>query len=161
MQLTKSGVLERYGVRLLGTGIDAINKAEDRELFRDTMRAIGQPCVPSEIAEDVETALAAAERIGYPVIVRPAFTLGGSGGGIARGAEELRVIARAGLDASPITQILVEKSIAVCLSALTRVSTWRNSSPMLLPSSRNIISGSVPSATPGTAICIFTSCGTN
>ncbi len=112
MQLDKSGVLARCGVRLLGSGIDAINRAEDRERFRDTMRAIGQPCVPSEIAEDVETALAAAEHIGYPVIVRPAFTLGGSGGGIAADAEELRAIAKAGLDASPITQILVEKSIA-------------------------------------------------
>ncbi len=112
MQLDKSGVLEKYGVRLLGSGVDAINKAEDSELFRDTMRAIGQPCVPSEIAEDVETALAAGARIGYPVIVRPAFTLGGSGGGIAADEDELRVIARTGLDASPITQILVEKSVA-------------------------------------------------
>ncbi|MCR5826266.1 MAG: carbamoyl-phosphate synthase large subunit [Oscillospiraceae bacterium] len=112
MQLSRSGVLERYGVRLLGSGMDAINRAEDRELFRNTMREIGQPCVPSEIAEDVDTALAAAEHIGYPVIVRPAFTLGGSGGGIAADADELRLIARAGLDASPITQILVEKSIA-------------------------------------------------
>ncbi len=112
MQLDRSGVLKKYGVRLLGSGIDAINKAEDRELFRDTMEAIGQPCVPSEIAEDVDTALAAAETIGYPVIVRPAFTLGGSGGGIAADADELKTIARAGLDASPITQILVEKSIA-------------------------------------------------
>ncbi len=112
MRLDKRGVLARYGVRLLGSGIDAINRAEDRELFRDTMRAIGQPCVPSEIAEDVETALAAAARIGYPVIVRPAFTLGGSGGGIAADEAELRGIAKAGLDASPITQILVEKSIA-------------------------------------------------
>ena len=112
MQLDKCGVLQKYGVRLLGSGIDAINKAEDRELFRDTMQAIGQPCVPSEIAEDVDTALAAAEKIGYPVIVRPAFTLGGSGGGIAADEAELRAIARAGLDASPITQILVEKSIA-------------------------------------------------
>ena len=112
MKLHKSGVLAKYGVRLLGSGIDAINKAEDRELFRDTMRAIGQPCVPSEIAEDLETALAAAEKIGYPVIVRPAFTLGGSGGGIAVDETELRVIAKTGLDASPITQILVEKSIA-------------------------------------------------
>ena len=112
MRLDKSGVLARYGVRLLGSGIDAINRAEDRELFRDTMRAIGQPCVPSEIAEDVETALAAAAKIGYPVIVRPAFTLGGSGGGIAADEAELRGIAKAGLDASPITQILVEKSIA-------------------------------------------------
>ena len=112
MQLDRAGVLKKFGVRLLGSGMDAINKAEDRELFRDTMKSIGQPCVPSEIAEDLDTALAAAERVGYPVIVRPAFTLGGSGGGIAANADELRVIARAGLDASPITQILVEKSIA-------------------------------------------------
>ena len=112
MQLDKSGILEKYGVRLLGTDIGGINKAEDRELFRDTMRAIGQPCVPSEIACDVGTALSAAEAIGYPVIVRPAFTLGGSGGGIANDAQELRTIASAGLDISPIRQILVEKSIA-------------------------------------------------
>ena len=112
MQLSKSGVLEQYGVRLLGTDVAAIEKAEDREQFRATMQAIGQPCVPSEIAETVENALAAAERIGYPVIVRPAYTLGGSGGGIAADAAELATIAKTGLDLSPITQILVEKSIA-------------------------------------------------
>ena len=112
MQLSRDGTLEKYGVRLLGSGIDAIDKAEDRELFRNTMNEIGQPMVPSDIAEDVDTALAIAERIGYPVIVRPAFTLGGSGGGIAAGVEELREIAHVGLDRSPITQILVEKCIA-------------------------------------------------
>ena len=72
MQLKKSGVLDKYGVRLLGTDVEAIDKAEDRELFRDTMQAIGQPCVPSDIAEDLETAVQVAEKIGYPVIVRPA-----------------------------------------------------------------------------------------
>ncbi len=112
MQLSRDGTLEKYGVRLLGSGIDAIDKAEDRELFRDAMNEIGQPMVPSDIAEDVDTALAIAERIGYPVIVRPAFTLGGSGGGIAATEEELREIAKVGLDRSPITQILVEKCIA-------------------------------------------------
>ncbi len=112
MQLTRDGTLEKYGVRLLGSDIDAIDKAEDRELFRDAMNAIGQPMVPSDIAEDVDTALAIAEHIGYPVIVRPAFTLGGSGGGIAEDEAALREIARGGLDASPITQILVEKCIA-------------------------------------------------
>ncbi len=112
MQLKKSGVLDQYGVRLLGTDVEAIDKAEDRELFRDAMKDIGQPCVPSEIANDLKTALDAADRIGYPVIVRPAFTLGGSGGGIANTKEELAVIARTGLDLSPITQVLIEKCIA-------------------------------------------------
>jgi len=112
MQLSRDGTLDRYNVRLLGSDIDAIDKAEDRELFRDTMREIGQPCVPSEIATDVETALAIAEEIGYPVIVRPAFTLGGTGGGIAADEAELREIARSGLDLSPITQVLIEKCIS-------------------------------------------------
>ena len=112
MQLSRMGVLEKYGVRLLGTGIDAIDKAEDRELFRDTMKAIGQPVVPSDITNNVSEALEIAERIGYPVIVRPAFTLGGTGGGIAKDVEEMRAIAKIGLDASPITQILVEKCIS-------------------------------------------------
>ncbi|MBR4360231.1 MAG: carbamoyl-phosphate synthase large subunit, partial [Clostridia bacterium] len=112
MQLSRDGTLEEFGVRLLGSPIEAIERAEDRQLFRETMLRIGQPCVPSEIAEDMASALAAAERIGYPVIVRPAYTLGGSGGGIAGNQAELRVIAQAGLDASPITQILVEKCIA-------------------------------------------------
>ncbi len=112
MQLTANGTLKKYGVRLLGSDIDAINKAEDRELFRDTMKSIGQPCVPSEIAEDLETALRVADEIGYPVIVRPAFTLGGTGGGIAETREELEVIAKTGLDLSPITQVLIEKCIS-------------------------------------------------
>lgn len=111
-QLTENGVLQKYGVRLLGTDIDAINKAEDRQLFRDTMQAIGQPCVPSDIASDVETCLKIADEIGYPVIVRPAFTLGGTGGGIADTPDELKVIAQGGLDMSPITQVLIEKCIA-------------------------------------------------
>ena len=112
MQLSRDGTLAQYGVRLLGSPIEAIEKAEDREQFRDTMRRIGQPCVPSEIAETLKDALAAARKIGYPVIVRPAYTLGGSGGGIAQDESEMKVIAQAGLDASPITQILVEKCIS-------------------------------------------------
>ena len=112
MQLTRDGTLDRLGVRLLGTGIDGIDKAEDRELFREAMAAIGQPCVPSAIANDVETALQIADEIGYPIIIRPAFTLGGTGGGIADTPEELRVIAASGLDMSPITQVLVEKCIS-------------------------------------------------
>ena len=112
MQLSRMGVLEKYNVRLLGSDIDAIDKAEDRELFRDTMKAIGQPVVPSDITQTVDGALEIAEKIGYPVIVRPAFTLGGSGGGIAADVEELKIIAKTGLDASPITQVLIEKCIS-------------------------------------------------
>ncbi len=112
MQLTRNGTLEKYGVRLLGSNIDAIDKAEDRDMFRNTMNEIGQPVVPSDIANDVETAVSIAESIGYPVIVRPAFTLGGTGGGIAENEEELRTIARTGLDFSPITQVLVERCIS-------------------------------------------------
>ena len=112
MQLARAGVLEKYGVRLLGSDIDAIDRAEDRELFRDTLKEMGQPVVPSDIAQTVEEALDVAEKIGYPVIVRPAFTLGGTGGGIAADPEELRTIARNGLDLSPITQILVERCIS-------------------------------------------------
>ncbi len=112
MQLSRMGVLDKYNVRLLGSDIDAIDKAEDRELFRDTMKAIGQPVVPSDITNTVDGALEIAEKIGYPVIIRPAFTLGGSGGGIANDVEEMKIIAKTGLDASPITQILVEKCIS-------------------------------------------------
>ena len=112
MQLSKDNWLADHGVRLLGTSADAIDTAEDRELFRNAMKAIGQPCVPSEIATDLPSAVEAAKAIGYPVIVRPAFTLGGSGGGIAQDEEEFKIIAQSGLDMSPITQILVEKCIS-------------------------------------------------
>jgi len=111
MQLDREGFLRKEGVRLLGTDAGAISRAEDRELFKEAMAEIGQPVVPSGIAQTVEEALAAAEDVGYPVIVRPAFTLGGAGGGAAADEAELRVIARTGLDASPITQILVERAI--------------------------------------------------
>ena len=112
MQLSKEGFLEKHGVQLIGTNADAIDKAEDRQLFKDTMTEIGEPTIPSEIANDVPRALEIADRIGYPVIVRPAFTLGGAGGGVADNAEELKEIARTGLDMSPITQVLIEKCIA-------------------------------------------------
>ncbi|WP_298020469.1 carbamoyl-phosphate synthase large subunit [uncultured Dysosmobacter sp.] len=111
MQLDKEGFLEEQGVRLLGTDAKAISRAEDRELFKEAMAEIGQPVIASDIAETVEGALEVAARIGYPVIVRPAFTLGGAGGGAAKDEAELRVIAQTGLDASPITQVLIEKAI--------------------------------------------------
>ena len=111
MQLDKDGFLQEQGVRLLGTDAAAISRAEDRELFKEAMAEIGQPVIASDIAETVEGALAVAERIGYPVIVRPAFTLGGAGGGAAADEAQLRIIAQTGLDASPITQVLIEKAI--------------------------------------------------
>ena len=111
MQLHKEGYLTRMGIKLLGTNAEAIDKAEDRQLFKDTMQSIGQPVIPSEIANDVDTALNIAERIGYPIIIRPAFTLGGAGGGVAYAEEGLKTIAANGLLLSPITQILVEKYI--------------------------------------------------
>ena len=111
MQLSADGFLQAHGVRLLGTDAAAIDRAEDRELFKEAMAQIGQPTVPSAIAHTVDEALAAADRIGYPVIVRPAFTLGGAGGGTADDAAALREAAKTGLDASPITQILVERYI--------------------------------------------------
>lgn len=112
MQLCRDKTLEKYGVKLLGSDIDAIEKAEDREKFADLMREIGQPIVPSDIAEDTDSALEIAERIGYPVIVRPAYTLGGAGGGIANNNEELSEIAENGLDLSPIHQVLIERCIS-------------------------------------------------
>ncbi|MEG1403888.1 MAG: carbamoyl-phosphate synthase large subunit [Oscillospiraceae bacterium] len=112
MQLTRDGYLEKAGVRLLGTSASSIDKAEDRQLFRDTMVKIGQPVIPSAIANDLDRAIEIADEIGYPVIIRPAFTLGGAGGGVAHNIDELRPIAKNGLMLSPITQILVECYIA-------------------------------------------------
>ena len=111
MELDKEGFLQQHNVRLIGTNAKAIDKAEDRELFKETMAAIGEPTIPSGIANTVAEALAVADRIGYPVIIRPAFTLGGAGGGVAYSPEELTIAAQTGLDASPITQILVERYI--------------------------------------------------
>ena len=112
MQLAREGFLKENGVTLLGAGPETIDKAEDRQQFKDTMEEIGEPVIPSLVAESVEEALAFAESTSYPVIVRPAFTLGGSGGGIAKNEDELREIASGGLRQSPITQILVEQCIA-------------------------------------------------
>ncbi len=110
-KLAKSGFLDEWGVKLIGTKLDAIDRAEDRELFKETMEKIGQPVVPSDIAYTVEECVAIADKLGYPVIVRPAFTLGGAGGGVAKDEEELRLISHNGLMLSPITQVLIEKYI--------------------------------------------------
>ena len=112
MQLAKEGFLDKYGVQLLGANPETIDKAEDRQMFKDTMLEINQPVIPSMVVNDVETAVQFAEEIGYPVIIRPAFTLGGTGGGIVNDEEELREITSNGLELSPITQVLVEKCIS-------------------------------------------------
>ena len=111
-KLAKSGFLEKHGVKLIGTKLDAIDRSEDRELFKETMEKINQPCVPSDIAYTVDECVAIANRLGYPVIIRPAYTLGGAGGGVAYSEEELRLISHNGLMLSPITQVLIEKYIA-------------------------------------------------
>ncbi|MCL2086520.1 MAG: carbamoyl-phosphate synthase large subunit [Oscillospiraceae bacterium] len=111
MQLAKDGFLDKMGVQLLGSSPETIDKAEDRQIFKETMQKIGQPVIPSGIASDIDTAVKIAEEIGYSVVVRPAFTLGGSGGGIADNETQLRKIASNGLKLSPITQVMIEKSI--------------------------------------------------
>lgn len=112
MQLAECGFLDEHGVKLLGANPETIHKAEDRQAFKDTMEKIGEPCIPSKVVEDVDDAVDFAEEIGYPVIVRPAFTLGGTGGGIANNEDELRDISTNGLRLSPITQVLIEKCIS-------------------------------------------------
>lgn len=112
MQLAEEGFLEANGVKLLGADPLTIHKAEDRQAFKDTMEKINQPCIPSKVVETVEDAVAFAKEIHYPVIVRPAFTLGGTGGGIADNEEMLRDICKNGLRLSPITQVLIEKCIS-------------------------------------------------
>ena len=111
MQLAKEGFLEENGVKLIGTNAEAIDRAEDRELFKETMLKLGQHVIPSDIAVTVDEALSVASKIGYPVIVRPAFTLGGAGGGVAYNADELEKISGNGILLSPISQVLIEKYI--------------------------------------------------
>ena len=112
MQLAKDGYLDKMGVRLLGANPETIDKAEDRQMFKDTLDSIGEPSIPSEVVNDLQSAIDVARKIGYPVIVRPAFTLGGTGGGICQTEDEFIEIAENGLRASPISQILVEKCIS-------------------------------------------------
>ena len=111
MLLEKKGILKESGVELLGTSSESIERAEDRELFKQLCESIGEPVIPSDIANTLEEAVAAAAKIGYPVVLRPAFTLGGTGGGFAYSEEELRELAVGALAASPVHQVLVEKSV--------------------------------------------------
>ncbi|KAF0824477.1 carbamoyl-phosphate synthase large subunit [Cytobacillus firmus] len=112
VELAESGVLEECGVEILGTKLSAIQKAEDRDLFRNLMNELGEPVPESEIIHNLDEAYEFVNRIGYPVIVRPAFTLGGTGGGICHDEEDLIEIVTSGLKNSPVTQCLLEKSIA-------------------------------------------------
>ena len=112
VQLAEKGILAEYGVELLGTSLDAIEKAEDRERFKETMEKLGEPIPESLIVEDVHAAVDFANTIGYPVIVRPAYTMGGTGGGIAENEEELVAIVIKGLNYSMIGQVLIERSVA-------------------------------------------------
>lgn len=112
MELDELGVLKANGVRLIGINASAIKKAEDRQEFKDTMEKIGEPCIESLVVHDVESAVEFSAKIGYPVIVRPAYTLGGTGGGIADNEQELREICANGLRLSRVTEVLIEKCIA-------------------------------------------------
>ena len=112
VELANDGILDDFGVEVLGTHIDAINQAEDRERFRSLMQELHEPIPESDICHSIEEAVEFGEREGYPLVIRPAYTLGGTGGGFAHNEEELRVIADSGLKMSPVHQILVEQSIA-------------------------------------------------
>ena len=111
MQLEKKGVLKECGVELLGTSSESIERAEDRELFKELCQSIGEPVIPSEITYSIEEAKEAAKRIGYPVVLRPAFTLGGTGGGFAYSEEELVTVGLNAFKLSPVHQVLIEKSV--------------------------------------------------
>ena len=111
MLLEKKGILKESGVELLGTSSLSIERAEDRELFKELCESIGEPVIPSEIANTIDEAISAAEHIGYPVVLRPAFTLGGTGGGFAYNRDELIEVATNALEASPVNQVLVERSV--------------------------------------------------
>ena len=111
VDLHDAGILDKYNVKVIGTSIESIKEGEDRELFRNMMNRINEPVITSEIVTDMEAGIAFANKIGYPVIVRPAYTLGGTGGGIAENEDELKVILASGLQLSTIGQVLLEKSV--------------------------------------------------
>ena len=111
VDLSDAGILDKYNVKVIGTSISSIKEGEDRELFRNMMNRINQPVIKSEIITDLESGIEFAKEIGYPVIVRPAYTLGGTGGGIASNEPELREILSSGLQLSSIGQVLLEKSV--------------------------------------------------
>ena len=111
MQLEKKGILKECRVELLGTSSESIERAEDRELFKELCESLGEPVLPSDIANSIQEGLEVAEKIGYPVVLRPAFTLGGTGGGFADNEEEFLLLMKNALSLSPVHQVLIEKSI--------------------------------------------------
>ena len=110
-ELAKNGVLDKYGVKVIGVQVDAIERGEDRQAFKDTMESLGIEMARSEVSHTVEEAVEIASRLGYPCVLRPAYTMGGTGGGLVYNVEELRTVVARGLAASPVTEVLVEESI--------------------------------------------------
>ena len=138
MQLARKGVLEECRVELLGTNAEAIEKAEDRELFKQLCIDLGEPIIESEIATTMEEVIAATNKIGYPVILRPAFTLGGTGGGFAENEEELLPLAKNALKLSPVSQVLVEKSIKGFKEIEFEVMRDKNNTSIVICSMENV-----------------------
>ncbi|MBP5444935.1 MAG: carbamoyl-phosphate synthase large subunit [Acholeplasmatales bacterium] len=138
MKLSRSGVLDECSVKLLGTDANAIEKAEDRDLFRKMCLEINEPICKSTIATTVDEAVIAANEIGYPIIIRPAFTLGGTGGGFANNDDELRPLVKNALKLSPVTQVLVEKSIKGFKEIELEVMRDKNNTAVVVCSMENI-----------------------
>ncbi|MBQ8293156.1 MAG: carbamoyl-phosphate synthase large subunit [Bacilli bacterium] len=138
MQLARKGVLEECRVELLGTNAEAIEKAEDRELFKQLCIDLGEPIIESEIATSIEEVIEATNKIGYPVILRPAFTLGGTGGGFAENEEELLPLAKNALKMSPVSQVLVEKSIKGFKEIEFEVMRDKNDTSIVICSMENV-----------------------
>ena len=138
MQLSRKGVLEECRVELLGTKAETIEKAEDRELFKQLCIDLGEPIIESEIATTIDEVVKAADKIGYPVILRPAFTLGGTGGGFADNEEELLPLAKNALKLSPVSQVLVEKSIKGFKEIEFEVMRDKNGTSIVICSMENV-----------------------
>lgn len=138
MQLSRKGVLDECHVELLGTNAEAIEKAEDRELFKELCISLGEPIIESEIATTMEEVIAATNKIGYPVILRPAFTLGGTGGGFAENEEELLPLAKNALKLSPVSQVLMEKSIKGFKEIEFEVMRDKNNTSIVICSMENV-----------------------
>ncbi len=138
MQLVRKGVLDECRVELLGTNADAIEKAEDREMFKELCIELGEPIIESEIATSIEEVVNATNKIGYPVILRPAFTLGGTGGGFANNEEELLELAKNALKLSPVSQVLVEKSIKGFKEIEFEVMRDKNNTSIVICSMENV-----------------------
>ncbi len=110
-ELAKEGILEKYGVEVIGVQVDAIERGEDRQAFKETMNSLGIEMAKSKVARSVEEAVEIADELGYPCVLRPAYTMGGTGGGLVYNIEELRTVVARGLSASPVHEVLVEESI--------------------------------------------------